>query len=59
MPVPVCVSVCAVCLHVHFVFFYWHCVCVSAGALWFTAPLKPIQSKAWAAMEGEQWVDVR
>lgn len=53
------VSVCGVCLHVHFVCVCQHCVCVPVGALWFTAPLNPIQSKARAAMESEQRVDMR
>lgn len=56
MPVLVCVSLCAVCLHVLFVCVYRHCVCMPAGALWFTAPLNPVQTKAWAVMEGEQRV---
>ncbi len=51
MPALVCVRVSACAF----------CVCLSAlcvRALWFTAPLNPIQSKARAAMESEQRVDV-
>lgn len=58
MPALVCVSVCGVCLHVHFVCVYKHCVCVPMGALWFTALLNLIQSKARAVVENEQRVDV-
>lgn len=29
-------------------------MCVSAGAVRFTAPPKPVRSKAWALLEGEQ-----
>lgn len=33
-------------------------MCTPVGAQWFSASLNLIQSKAWAAMETEQQVDV-
>lgn len=51
-----CVFVC-VCMHILCVFISPVCLCV-CGALWFTAPLNPIQSEAWPELENEQHVDV-
>lgn len=56
----ICLRLCVwLCARVHFVCVYKCRACEPVSAPWFTASLNPIQSKARAAMESEQRVDVR